>query len=699
MTDGRLTWQSSDRRLDKGDETRWCKLGDVTHPAIAHVLSSRRKGGRWTVEFETPGGKPLTTFLAPAAGSPGLDTLNSLALLVQLGSALEAMHNLDLFGLSVTPACIYVHPDRTDPSYTLVPLLLPGDAARLLPEDYVREGPDCVLPYVAQERLRAQPVTPAADVYALGVLGSQVLQPASMPTYANRADLIHALVSGRLQAQVAPRGKGNAAGVVRQCLARRPGRRPAASEARTGFAAALREFLCQPCEEARRLSAKDLDAALQALSDAMEDAILDRNPLLHLTYAELVAHKDPEDQLPVIAAGRAAVERVERLFDEEQMADPMDRYFTANVVASPEDAQLIARRAYVLLGNVYYQQGLSQKAMEQYDRALKVAGDEGQLLLGYAGMLREAGRPGEALSALERAERVGVEDERLLCLEKARAMERQGMLEQAAEAYTTALELGEDGATWTQIGKLYLAIGPGKRDGALHAFGRAIELDPQQLEASTHLADLALEQGNEDAALAALDSVRLPSSFQQVALPVWQRFLEVTGTLMERTTERLRQNRSDPAVYRRLGDLFLLRAHLGDDGEDLERYEQASGDYLRALLSYQASLELNPGQSEIVDAIREIQVPLTQEQKDLEDRIKAKNVTPDVLNRLALVDWRLATFSAGSDMPANRRNAVALLKRAVEVLDLSLQQDLDQARERKLFGALAEQLRHLEGQS
>jgi tetratricopeptide (TPR) repeat protein len=292
-----------------------------------------------------------------------------------------------------------------------------------------------------------------------------------------------------------------------------------------------------------------------------------------------------------------------------------------------------------------------------------------------------------------------VEDERLLCLEKARAMERQGMLEQAAEAYTTALELGEDGATWTQIGKLYLAIGPGKRDGALHAFGRAIELDPQQLEASTHLADLALEQGNEDAALAALDSVRLPSSFQQVALPVWQRFLEVTGTLMERTTERLRQNRSDPAVYRRLGDLFLLRAHLGDDGEDLERYEQASGDYLRALLSYQASLELNPGQSEIVDAIREIQVPLTQEQKDLEDRIKAKNVTPDVLNRLALVDWRLATFSAGSDMPANRRNAVALLKRAVEVLDLSLQQDLDQARERKLFGALAEQLRHLEGQS
>jgi tetratricopeptide (TPR) repeat protein len=358
--------------------------------------------------------------------------------------------------------------------------------------------------------------------------------------------------------------------------------------------------------------------------------------------------------------------------------------------------QLAAREIYTLLATVYRQEGLLQKAIEQYDRALKVAGDDGQLLLAYAKMLRQAGRPGEALRALERAEKVGVTDLHLLLLEKARAMERQGMLDQAIEAYESALRITEDGDTWTQLGRLYRATDSTDHSKAMRAFKQAIKCNQYQIEAATYLAESALEQKDEDSALAALDSVRLPDDVRQVSPSVLDNYLEMTNTLMHLVSDRLNKNPTDPAVHHRLGDLYLLHAHLMDNPIDLVRYDLATGDYVRAVLSYEVSLKIDFGQPDLETKVREIYAPLDEERRELERRLSQGETGADVYNRLAMVSWRLARLYGSHETSETRRQAVVLFRRAVEVLDLSIQADLSQREMRRLFAMLAEQLRHME---
>lgn len=697
VSDDLLIWKSPVHWWDDANMSRWRRLGDLKHPAIVPVSSSQRRSDQLVVEFQRPSGTCLSVLLQQEEPSKNLVPPYSLALLVQITNALEVLHSLDIFGLTITPAAVYLQLDDTAPSFEIIPLLFPLSVDVLTSERFLQQESSDVLPYVAQERLRVQPGAPASDVYALGVLGAQAIFETQWPNYVDNAVLIRDLVAGWFQAQILPEGEERAARVIRQCLARRPGRRPSASEARVGLAAALRASLCEPCQVARQhRESGDLDAALQVLSTARNDPILGRNPQLHLLYAEIVSEREHVDPLVVIAAAKAAAERVERLLDEEQITDPVDRYFSAYLFATPADAQLTACKIYTLLGTVYREENLLQQALQQYDRALQTAGDDAELLLSYASMLRQADRPGEALSALERAEKIGVQDEHRLHLEKACAMERQGMLDQAIVAYTAALRITEDGNTWTQLGKLYLAQGSSERDKAIEAFQCALDLDQHEIEAATYLADLALEQNDEDAALAALNSVRVPPEVWARSPKTFDHFLRLAETLMGRLSARLAQNRTDPAVHRRLGDLFLLRAHLLDEPDDLAFYEQASGDYLRALLSYRNSLQLDANQPEVAEKIESIEEPLIQEQGELEREIKEGNVQPATYNRLALIDWRLSTLRQGQRIPTARQEAVALLKRAVEVLDRSIEQDLTQRDMRRLYGALAEQLRRLE---
>lgn len=693
----RLIWRGSDEWWDDDyDEKRWRKLGDVTHLAIARVQKMHHPASMITLEFERPRGQSLSALLDPPPGAHTLDPTTSLAMLVQLASALEVMHNNELFGVCLTPAHIFIHPDTADLALTLIPILAPISAAKLHPEDFLRAGePVHALAYIAQERLRATGITPAIDVYALGVLGYQLLAPTPLPTFNDPAELIHAIVAGRWQNQIALQEHDNTFEILRQCLTRRPRGRLTTAEARAGLAGALRLELSQPCERAnQQRETGDFSAALETLTVAMKDPVQDRNPRLHLMHAIILAQSQPADPLAVIAAARAAVERIERWFDERQMTAPIDRYFTTQLFATPADAQIVARQIYTLLGAIYRQENLLQKAIEQFDRALQIAEDDGQLLLQYAATLRLAKRPGEALRALERAEKVGVTDYHVLHLEKARAMEHQGMLDQAIEAYTRAVKIKEDGDIWTHLGKLYIVKGADARPKAKHAFEQAVKCDPHQIEAATNLADLALEQDDEDSALTALDSVRMPSDMRQLSEAVLDNYLALTNTLTRRVEERLRQNQQDPVVHRRLGDLYLIRGHLIDDPADPRRYDLANDDYVRALLSFAVSIRLQPEQPELLEKIRDVQAPLLEEQAKLERQITKGDTTPATYNRLAWIDWRLATIALKLD---SRRSAIALLKRAVEVLDLALQQDLSQRDTRRLFADLAERLRFIEG--
>jgi tetratricopeptide (TPR) repeat protein len=694
----RLIWRAVPAWWDDNDEARWRKLTALNHPALARVLDYRRESGQLVLEYQRPAGQSLAAIISSANGHPALEALTGLALLVQLASALETLHSLDLYGLTFTPALVFVHRDDTNPAFTLIPVPAPLNMERLHTTDYLRnEQPIEVLPYLAQERLRVRPITSAVDVYALGVVGSQVLCSAQLPRYTDKADLIRACVAGRFQSQIAPRDTVGACDIIRECLARRPGRRLKAAEARAGLAAILSESLCLPCSQAhQQQTGGHVNAALDTLRLAMRDAIRDRNPKLYLFYAELLAQQPAPDPLMMIDAGRSAAERVERLLDEKQLMAPVDRYFTAYLFASPAEVQLTARQIYKFIGNVYRRENLPKKAIEQYDRALQLAGDDGPLLLDYATTLLQADRPGEALRALERAEKIGGADYRMLQLEKAQAMERQGMLDQAIAAYQIVLRIAPDGAIWTQVGKLYLPKGPEFRHKAEHAFRQAIKTDPHQLEAASYLADLALDQNNDEAALAALSSVQLPQDFRGVTPALVAFYLRQVDGLSQHMSARLSERRDDPIIHRMLGDLYLLRARLVDDAVDAQRFDLASEDYLRALLSYEVSLAIDPEQPDLLQKVQAIQEPLVHEQSALEYRLQESDTAIDVYNRLALVDWRLARIAGGHDTPGSRQNAVAHLARAVELLDHSVQQDLSQREVRRLFAVLAEQLRRLQ---
>ncbi len=699
LSEERLVWQGAERWWNEDDQARLRRVSEFKSPTVARVQAGPPQAGHLMLEFNVPRGQPLSVWLDPAREKPAFDRLSALAFLVQLAEVLELAHSLDLFGLTLTPWTIFVRLDMSDPAFTLVPVPAPL-GARLLPEDWARQEPAISLPYIAQERLRARPVTPAVDVYALGVLGYQVLEAKPLPVRADNADLIHAVVSGRFQAQLVPREEEPAFDIIEQCLARRPGRRPSAAEASTRLSAVLREALCQPCQQAReRSAAGEMSAALEILQAAMRDPILERNPQLHLLHAELLEQTNPSDALPVIAACKQAAERVERLMDERQWTAPADHYFGAHLFASRADVQLTARKIYALLGKIYRQEGLPQKAVEHYNRALQVAGDDGQLLLDYASALRQADQPGAALDALLRAEKTGVTDYHLLKLEQARAMERQGMLDQAIEAYQIALRLSPEGATWTQLGKLYLPQGPDERSNAEKAFRQALKLDPNQIEAATLLAELALERDDDSAAMEALSGARLPPDLSSVSPDALARYLEMTNSLSRRMSNKLTQQRNDPSVHRLLGDMFLLRARLVDDAVDFVRYDSASDDYVRALLSYDVSLSLDPSQPEVEKKAQDIKAPLERERSELERHIQEGDTRPETYNRLALVGWRLSKIAAGYGTQPMRQVALALLRRTVEVLDLSIQQDMSQREIRRLFVSLAELVRSMEGGS
>ena len=624
--------------------------------------------------------------------------LTGEALLVQLADALEALHSLDLNGLTLTPAMVFLETDPAALSFMLVPVPAPLQTRKLHTEDFLRnEQPAEALPYIAQERLRVRPATAQADLYALGVVAAQILWSARLPVYADKADFIRAAVAGLVQKQILATDTGNASEVIHSCLTRRP-KRPRAAEAHSRFAAALTDTLRQPGMQARRqVEDGNLPAALEILSHAMRDAIRDRDPQLYLLYAEILARQEGVDVMAVVSAARRAAERIERLLDEKRVADPVDRYFTAHLFTSTGEVLQTARQIFYLLGELYRQEGLVQKAIAQYDRALQVAGDDGPLLLAYAAALLQADRPGESLRALDRAEKIGGADYRALHLEKARAMERQGMLDEAISAYRVAQKISPDGATWAKLGRLYLAKGPTSRARAEAALRRAIKTDPRQLEAAAYLANLALDRQDVDTALTALAAVHLPSGTEPISVEVIEKFLEALNAASEHMADRLQQRQDDPEVHRLWGDLFLLRARLLDDIANLESYARANDDYLRALLSYEASLIFDPAQPELSKKLQSIQDPWAHEQSELEYRIDQEGDSSiENFNRLALIDWRLGDIAAGHETPESRLNALAHLKRAVELLGRSLDQNLNQKEIRRLYISLAERLRRLE---
>ena len=151
---------------------------DVHHPNLVDVYDlSLHESGDIYCSMELVEGKDLTTYLLPRGPLSkvskvvdiGLTTNRRMELarplLAQVVSGLKALHRAGVLHRDVKPDNIRV--DRTGRAV----LLDFGLAA-----DQAREGPIAGTPqYMAPEQFTHEPLTPAADLYAIGVMLLEVL--------------------------------------------------------------------------------------------------------------------------------------------------------------------------------------------------------------------------------------------------------------------------------------------------------------------------------------------------------------------------------------------------------------------------------------------------------------------------------------------------------------------------------------------
>jgi serine/threonine protein kinase len=185
-------WQAVDKVLDRpvavkllrdehaGDRSRISRLREeahyaatVSHPGIASVFDygeATTADGAQPIAFlvmELVDGEPLSALLA-REGRLGLG--RSLDILGQAGLALGAAHRAGLVHRDIKPANLLVRPDG------MVKVIDFGVAQALGPRACdQRDGLFGTAGYLSPEQATGQPVTPASDIYALGVVAYECL--------------------------------------------------------------------------------------------------------------------------------------------------------------------------------------------------------------------------------------------------------------------------------------------------------------------------------------------------------------------------------------------------------------------------------------------------------------------------------------------------------------------------------------------
>ncbi|WP_327008078.1 serine/threonine protein kinase [Dactylosporangium sp. NBC_01737] len=199
----------------------------LSHPNIAAVYDfGHTAGGTPYVVMELIDGESLEALLHRTGGP--LQVTAALRTAAQLASALAAVHARGLVHHDVKPANVVL----TDAGAKLVDFgvsaVAGDDTGQLL-------GTPA---YLAPERLRGIPPSPATDVYALGVVLHRMLTGALPWPVTTTEEMLHAhrkLAPAPLPASLAlPDGVADA---LLRCLAKAPGNRPAAADLATLFAA------------------------------------------------------------------------------------------------------------------------------------------------------------------------------------------------------------------------------------------------------------------------------------------------------------------------------------------------------------------------------------------------------------------------------------------------------------------------------
>lgn len=197
----------------------------LSHPHIAAVYDfGHTGGGNPFVVMELVEGESLEDRLV--RGGP-LPVTEALRIAAQLASALAAVHARGLVHHDVKPANVMLTADGAKLVDFGISAVAGDDTDQLL-------GTPA---YVAPERLRGVPPSPATDVYALGVVLHRMLTGALPWPVTTTEEMLHAhctLPPAPLPASL--RLPAGVAAAARRCLAKAPANRPGAADLATLFA-------------------------------------------------------------------------------------------------------------------------------------------------------------------------------------------------------------------------------------------------------------------------------------------------------------------------------------------------------------------------------------------------------------------------------------------------------------------------------
>ena len=248
-------------------------------------------------------------------------------------------------------------------------------------------------------------------------------------------------------------------------------------------------------------------------------------------------------------------ERAHQLYNEGQYDEALD-VLREGLTLYPHSVELHVGVGYARLAREEY-----AWARRSFDEALVLDAEHEDALAGLAETLIKFGQQDAALALLQRILELGYQDDIELMLQIARALFREGLIEDSRAFAEVALEQAP--ANVEAVSLLgYVQHRLGEEDDAVATLRRALQLDGDHAEARIYLANLLYDRGDYDAALYHMDRTSPDDHWDELA--VW-RLIELRKSVyrlsdedpeLKPWVERLAQLTEDPDdIDEMLGDI------------------------------------------------------------------------------------------------------------------------------------------------